>query len=62
MEGTGSLLLISPGNTASSACHPAELAYFGRQYQAVSLDLPGAGQSDRLELFRPVCDLFLASL
>ena len=48
-KGTGQLLLILPGNTASSACHDAELSYFGRQYHAVALDFRGTGQSDRLE-------------
>ena len=27
-QGEGPLLLILPGNTASSACHPEEVAYF----------------------------------
>jgi valacyclovir hydrolase len=48
-EGKGPLLLILPGNTASSANHAGELAYFGQRYRAVSLDFWGTGQSDRLE-------------
>lgn len=48
-QGSGPLLLILPGNTASSACHAGELDYFGRQYRAVSLDFWGTGQSDRME-------------
>ena len=48
-QGKGELLLILPGNTASSACHEAELSYFGRHYHAVALDFRGTGQSDRLE-------------
>jgi pimeloyl-ACP methyl ester carboxylesterase len=47
-RGAGELLLILPGNTASSACHAGELDYFGQRYHAVSLDLLGTGQSDRL--------------
>lgn len=47
-QGKGSLLLILPGNTASSVCHKGELEYFGRHYHAVSLDFWGTGQSDRL--------------
>lgn len=46
--GTGPLLLILPGNTASSACHQGELEYFGRRFRAVSLDFWGTGGSDRL--------------
>jgi valacyclovir hydrolase len=48
-QGSGPLLLILPGNTASSANHSGELAYFGQRYRAVSLDFWGTGQSDRLE-------------
>lgn len=47
-QGRGPLLLVLPGNTASSACHEGELAYFGRHYQAVSMDFLGTGQSDRV--------------
>jgi valacyclovir hydrolase len=47
-EGSGPLLLLLPGNTASSASHAGELAYFGQRYCAVSLDFWGTGQSDRL--------------
>ncbi|MFN8500066.1 MAG: alpha/beta hydrolase [Anaerolineae bacterium] len=47
-QGDGPLLLILPGNTASSALHAGELAHFGQRYQAVSLDFLGTGQSDRV--------------
>jgi len=47
-EGRGPLLLILPGNTASSACHEGELAHFGQRYHAVAMDFLGTGQSDRL--------------
>ena len=50
-QGNGPLLLILPGNTASSACHEGELTYFGQRYHAVSLDFLGAGQSDRLAVW-----------
>lgn len=46
-QGDGPLLLILPGNTASSACHSGELAYFGQHYRTVALDFLGTGQSDR---------------
>lgn len=47
-QGEGPLLLILPGNTASSACHQGELEHFGRRYRAVSLDYRGTGRSDRV--------------
>lgn len=46
--GQGPLLLILPGNTASSALHQGDVDYFGQQYHAVSLDFLGTGQSDRV--------------
>jgi pimeloyl-ACP methyl ester carboxylesterase len=48
-QGSGDLLLILPGNTASSASHAGELAYFGERFNTVSLDYWGTGQSERLE-------------
>ncbi len=48
MQGNGPLLLVLPGNTASSACHEGELSHFGQQYCAVSMDFLGTGQSDRV--------------
>ncbi|MFO7769194.1 MAG: alpha/beta hydrolase [bacterium] len=48
-QGEGPLVIILPGNTASSAAHAGELKHFGQRYHAVSLDLPGTGRSDRLE-------------
>ncbi|MGC9399855.1 MAG: alpha/beta fold hydrolase [Anaerolineae bacterium] len=50
-EGEGPLLLILPGNTAASAAHREELAYFGRRYRAVALDLPGTGRSERVAVW-----------
>lgn len=49
--GTGPLLLVLPGNTASSACHQGELDHFGTRYHAVSMDFWGTGQSDRLAVW-----------
>ena len=48
-QGTGPLLLILPGNTASSALHGGELNHFGARYHAVALDFWGTGRSDRIE-------------
>jgi pimeloyl-ACP methyl ester carboxylesterase len=50
-EGEGPLLIILPGNTASSALHGGELSHFGQRYHAVALDLPGTGRSERIEVW-----------
>ncbi|MBI5567258.1 MAG: alpha/beta fold hydrolase [Chloroflexi bacterium] len=50
-QGHGPLLLILPGNTASSAHHVDDLAYFSQRFHAVSLDFAGTGQSDRLAVW-----------
>ena len=50
-QGSGPLLLILPGNTASSACHTAELEYFAKCFHAVSPDFRGTGQSERLPVW-----------
>jgi valacyclovir hydrolase len=50
-QGTGPLLLILPGNTASSVWLAGELDYFSTRYRAVALDFWGTGQSDRLGSF-----------
>jgi pimeloyl-ACP methyl ester carboxylesterase len=47
-KGSGALLLILPGNTASSCCHEGELYYFGQTFHAVSLDFRGTGKSQRV--------------
>lgn len=47
-QGEGPLLVILPGNTASSICHQADLDYFANLFTAVSLDYLGTGLSDRL--------------
>jgi valacyclovir hydrolase len=45
--GNGPLLLVLPGNTASSACHEGELLHFSTRYHVVAMDLWGTGRSDR---------------
>ncbi len=52
-KGCGPLLIILPGNTASSTCHQDDVTYFSRNFHAVSLDYLGTGQSDRIESFGP---------
>ena len=49
--GRGPLLILLPGNTASSALHTAELEYFGARFHTVALDLPGTGQSERIPVW-----------
>ena len=46
-RGSGPLLVLLPGSTASSAHHAGELEYFGRRFRAAALDLPGTGRSER---------------
>jgi pimeloyl-ACP methyl ester carboxylesterase len=50
-QGSGPILFILPGNTASSIWHQGELEYFGDRYRAISLDFPGTGQSDRVNVW-----------
>jgi len=50
-KGSGDLLLILPGNTASSANHIEDLEYFSQYFHTVSLDFWGTGQSDRLSVW-----------
>ncbi len=48
-QGNGPLLIILPGNTASSVWHQGELDCFSRRYHVAVLDFLGTGESDRLE-------------
>lgn len=50
-RGKGELLLVLPGNTASSACHEGELAYWVDRYHVVALDFLGTGRSDRVSVW-----------
>jgi pimeloyl-ACP methyl ester carboxylesterase len=47
--GNGPLLVILPGNTASSASHDSELHYFSHRYRTLVPDLPGTGRSYRMD-------------
>ena len=64
--GAGPLLLVLPGNTASSACHDGELAHFADRFRTVAPDLRGTGQSTRLAAWPddwyPQCAHDLAAL
>lgn len=48
-KGNGPLLVILPGNTASSIMHERELEIYSKDYHVVSIDFSGTGQSDRIE-------------
>ncbi len=50
-QGDGPLLLILPGNTASSKCCQYDLDYFSNRFCTVSLDFLGTGKSERVEVW-----------
>jgi valacyclovir hydrolase len=50
-RGVGPLLLVFPGNTASSASHAGELDHLSERYHAVAVDYLGTGQSDRVQVW-----------
>jgi len=50
-QGKGPLLLILPGNTASSICCQGEIDYFSDRYHTASLDFLGTGKSDRVTIW-----------
>lgn len=47
-RGDGPLVVLLPGNTASSAHLQGDVDRLAARYRAVALDLPGTGQSDRI--------------
>ena len=49
VRGEGSLLIVLPGNTVTSAVHEHELNYFSDRHCTVSLDFLGTGKSDRIK-------------
>jgi len=50
-QGEGPLLLILPGNTASSICCQGEIDYFSSRYHTASLDFLGTGKSERVAIW-----------
>jgi pimeloyl-ACP methyl ester carboxylesterase len=50
-QGDGPLLVVLPGNTASSAHLQGELDYFSKRFQVAALDFLGTGLSDRVEIW-----------
>ncbi|HBY07772.1 MAG TPA: hypothetical protein DEH22_08320 [Chloroflexi bacterium] len=50
-KGNGLLLVVLPGNTASSAHLQGELDYFGDRFHVAALDFLGTGQSERVAVW-----------
>jgi len=50
-EGKGDLLLLLPGNTASSASHDGEMEFFAQSFRVICPDYVGYGKSARVERF-----------
>lgn len=49
VKGEGPLLIILPGNTASSAAHENELNYYSDRFCVAAIDFLGTGKSDRIK-------------
>ena len=47
-EGKGDVVLLLPGNTATSAVHGSEIEYFSRNFRIICPDYMGYGNSDRV--------------
>ncbi|MFW6437658.1 MAG: alpha/beta fold hydrolase, partial [Armatimonadota bacterium] len=47
--GEGPVLVLLPGNTASSASYANEIAHFARHHRVIAVDFRGTGQSGRME-------------
>ena len=48
VQGEGSLLVLLPGNTATSASFQADIDHFSNRFTVAALDFLGTGQSSRL--------------
>lgn len=49
--GEGDVILLLPGNTASSAVHIREIEYFSKDYRVICPDYIGYGVSERVDKF-----------
>jgi pimeloyl-ACP methyl ester carboxylesterase len=49
VKGKGPLLIILPGNTATSVAHENELNYYSNRYRVAAIDFLGTGKSDRIQ-------------
>jgi len=47
-QGAGKLLILMPGNTASSVWYEGEIAWLRRHYRVAALDFLGTGRSNRV--------------
>jgi valacyclovir hydrolase len=50
-QGSGPLLIVLPGNTASSVHLQGELAYFSDRFHVAALDFLGTGRSERIAVW-----------
>ena len=50
-QGEGLVLLILPGDTATSICYQGEMDYFSDRFCTVAPDFWGTGQSERLDVW-----------
>lgn len=49
--GEGDVIILLPGNTASSAAHFGEVDYFSQNHRVICPDYIGYGQSERIDVF-----------
>ena len=49
--GSGEILIVLAGNTASSAMHDGEIEYFCKDYRVICPDYLGYGKSERIDSF-----------
>lgn len=52
IKGHGAPLLLLHGNTASSKMFDAIISKYAKNFQVITIDLPGHGKSDRLKKFK----------
>ena len=50
-KGNGPVLLILPGDTATSICYQGEMDYFSDRFCTVAPDFWGTGQSERMDVW-----------
>lgn len=49
--GEGDVIILLPGNTASSSAHIGEIEYFSKRYRVICPDYIGCGKSERVDKF-----------
>ncbi len=50
-QGEGPVLLILPGDTATSICYQGEMDYFSDRFRTIAPDFWGTGQSERMDVW-----------